>query len=214
MRGLIGIACSMVWGILSFASGLSLVPSTSIPDPGREITLQVVGAPVGAQFRWDFNGDGRPDATTNQPWTSWTVPAGHWEVVVDVMQAGKSLARLSTSVVADARLGAVRSVRWVGGVAEVTIVVRAKQYLVALGLAEDIPPGWGVGAVEGPDLSMSQGGVLYALWSMVLDPGSEVYLRYCLYPPTPGAAGRLSGVVSAYWGGRRVEARVAGAVSF
>lgn len=214
MRRLLAAACAISLGVLCFASNMGVVPSTSVPTPGAEITLQVTGAPTGAQFSWDFNGDGRSDATTTQPWAKWTVPAGYWEVAVDVLQGGKSVARLSIAVVADANLSAVRSVRWTGGVAEVTVVLRAKQFVVAPGLSETIPPGWVVGTVEGADLSTSQGGILYALWSTVLDPGTEVSLRYRLHPPAPGMAARLSGMVSAYKDGQRVEARVAGTASF
>ena len=117
-------------------------------------------------------------------------------------------------MVADARLGAIRSVQWVGGVAEVTVIVRAKQSVVAPGLAEAIPLGWVVGTVEGADLAVSQGDFLYALWSTTLDPGMEVRLRYRLHPPVPGAAARISGMVSGIRDGQRVEVRVAGTVAF
>ncbi len=206
--------CAISWGVLCFASSMGLVPSTHLPNPGAEITLQVTGAPTGAQFSWDFNGDRRSDATTREPRATWTVPAGYWEVAVDVLQGGKTVARLTTAVVADARLGAVRSVQWSGGVAEVTVTVRAKQVVVAPGIEEAIPSGWVVGTVEGPDLFVSQGGVLFALWSTILDPGWEVRLVYRLHPPTAGATARLSGTVSGYKDGQRVEARVAGTVAF
>ncbi|MFH1609130.1 MAG: hypothetical protein ABID40_00675 [Candidatus Bipolaricaulota bacterium] len=214
MRRFLAVACTISLGVLCFASNMGLVPSTHLPNPGTEITLQVTGAPTGAQFSWDFNGDGRSDATTTQPWAKWTVPAGYWEVAVDVLQGGKSVARLSTAVVADAHLGAIRSVQWVGGVAEVTVVVRAKQFVVAPGLSETIPPGWVVEVVDDGGAFFQRGNALDALWPTLLDPGMEVRLVYRLYPPTAGAAARLSGMVSGYKDGQRVEARVAGTVTF
>jgi hypothetical protein len=210
------LACfaAVQMGVLGFASTMGLVPSTHLPDPGREVTFQVTGAPTGVQFRWDFTSDGRWDATTVQPWANWVVPAGAWEVMVEVLQGGRTIAQLTTAVAADGRLGAIRSVQWVGGVAEVTVVVRAKQPVVAPGVEETIPVGWVVGTVEGPDLSVSQGGVLYALWATILDPGMEVSLRYRLHPPAPGMAARLVGTVSGRHNGQRIEARVAGTVAF
>lgn len=200
--------------MLAFAANMELVPSTPIPKPGGEITLQVTGAPGGAQFSWDFDGDGRPDVSTTQPTARWTVPAGYWEVTVDVRQGGRSVGRVSAAVVAHADVGAVRSVQWIAGVAEVTVIVRAKQTVAAPGLAETIPPGWVLGTVEGPDLFTAHGGTLYVLWSTILDPGAEVRLRYRLHPPAPGMAARLLGTVSGYQDGDRVEARVAGRVTF
>jgi hypothetical protein len=214
MMRLLACFAAVQMSVLCLASTMGLVPSTHLPDPGREVTFQVTGAPSGAQFKWDFTSDGRWDATTVQPWAKWVVPAGAWEVAVEVLQGGRTVARLATVVVADARLGAIRSVQWVGGVAEVTVGVRAKQPVVAPGLEETIPLGWVVGTVEGPDLSVSQGGVLYALWATALDPGMEVHLRYRLHPPAPGMATRLSGTVSGRHDGQRVEARVAGTVAF
>lgn len=214
MRRLLIAACAISLGVLCFASNMGLVPSTHLPNPGAEVTLQVTGAPPGAQFSWDFNGDGRSDATTREPWAKWTVPAGYWEVAVDILQSGKSVARLSIAVVADAHLGAIRSVQWVGGGAEVTVIVRAKQFVVAPGLSETIPPGWVVEVVDDGGAVWQRKEALEAIWATVLDPGWEVRLVYRLYPPTAGATARLSGTVSGYQDGQRVEARVAGTVAF
>jgi len=214
MRKLLMAVCAISFGVLCFAGNMGLVPSTHLPDPGAEITLQVTGAPTGTQFSWDFTGDGRSDATTTQPWAKWTVPAGYWGVAVDVLQSGKSVARLSIAVVADARLGAIRSVQWVGGVAEVTVAVRAKQFIVAPGLSETIPPGWVVEVVDDGGAFFQRGNALEVLWPTLLDPGMEVRLVYRLYPPTAGATARLSGTVSGYKDGQRAEVRVAGTVTF
>ncbi|GAB4312444.1 MAG: hypothetical protein Kow0097_14010 [Candidatus Bipolaricaulota bacterium] len=218
MRLVTATACSMVFGFLALASGLGLIPSTAIPLPGAEITLQVAGAPAGAQFKWDFNGDGRPDATTSQPWASWIVPAGPWEVVVDVVHGGQPLARLSTMVVADARGGAIREVRWTQSAVEVTVTFLARTRIMAPGLTVDVPPGWVVTARD-PSTVNEQGQLeILPSSAMELYPGQELTVSYVLYPPSSGARARLMGWVTGFVGmeGRveRVTIPVAGPVSF
>lgn len=215
MRNVAAVVCAMlVVGGVAWGQGVALVATNAIPNPGTEITFQVLGAPAGAQFRWDFNGDGRPDATTNQPWASWTVPAGYWEVAVEVIQGGKVASRVTASVVADVRVGAYRSARWNGGVLEVTVTVRAKQFLVAPAVVETVPPGWAATVIDDGGAVYRRGDVLEVLWSTSLDPGMELRFVYALYPPAGGMSVRLSGTASGYTQGRRVEARVAGALIF
>lgn len=204
----------MVVGFAALGQGIALVPSTPIPNPGAEVNFQVTGAPAGAQFKWDFNGDGRPDTTTNQPWTSWTVPAGYWEIAVEVVQGGRTLSRLAVAVLADARLGAVRVARWNGNVLEVTVTLYAKQFLVAPALSETVPPGWVAAVINDGGAVYRRGDVLEVLWSTYLDPGMSVQVVYALYPPAVRSAVRLSGTASAYQAGRRVEVRVAGGLVF
>lgn len=196
------------------ASGVSLIPSTYMPNPGAEVTFHALGAPTGAQFSWDFDGDGRPELTTHQPQAKWAVPPGYWEVALEVIQGGKVLARARTAVVADARLGAVRSAHWVSGALEVTVVVRAKTTLIVPGLQETIPPGWVAVVVDDGGAIFRIGDLLEALWPTILDPGWEVKLVYRLHPPSPGAAPKLSGKASGYVGGARVEVLIAGPLTF
>lgn len=214
MRTGAAIACAMGVGFLASGQGIALVSTTAIPDPGSEVTFQVVGAPAGAQFRWDFNGDGRPDTTTNQPRASWTAPAGYWEVTVEVIHGGKTTSRLTAALVADPRIGAFRVARWSGGVLEVTVTVRAKQALVAPAVVETIPPGWVATVLDDGGAIWRRGDALEVLWSTSLDPGMELRFVYALHPPAGGTAVRLSGTASGYQGGRRVEARLAGVVTF
>ncbi|HEU68608.1 MAG TPA: hypothetical protein ENN53_05275 [Candidatus Acetothermia bacterium] len=218
MRLVTTTACVVMFGLLSLAGGLSLIPSTSIPLPGAEITLQVTGAPAGVQFKWDFDGDGRPDATTGQPWASWTVPAGPWEVAVDLVQAGQPLARVSTLVVADERAGATREVHWTPSGVEVTITILARTRIMAPGLTVDVPPGWVVTSLD--PSTMNEQGQLEILPSsaMELYPGQELTVSYVMYPPSSGARARSMAWVTGYVGvaGRveRVAIPVAGPVSF
>ncbi len=214
MRAVGAAVCVVCVGFFAWAQAIALVATDAIPNPGAEVTFQVVGAPAGAQFRWDFNGDGRADATTNQPWASWTVPAGYWELAVEIVQGGKVASRVTAAVVADARVGAFRSARWNGGVLEVTVIVRAKRPLVAPALVETVPPGWAAAVVEDGGAVYRRGEALEVLWSTTLSPGMELRFVYALYPPASGAPVRLSGSVSGYQGGQRVEARVAGVVTF
>lgn len=220
-RGFIAVACLVVGGLAASASGLSLVASTAIPHPGTEITFQVTGAPAGAEFRWDLNGDGRPDAMGNQPWATWTVPAGYWEVTVDVVHAGNSLARLSTAVVADSRLAAVREVRWTQAQIEVTVTIQARARIFGPGLVVDVPPGWGASAL-GSDRSVSttneQGQLEFLISEAVeLYPGEQVTTRYLLIPPSPNAVVKLkswaTGLCRTDSGMQRLVIPVAGPMS-
>lgn len=201
-RGCVAVLYLVVAGLAASASGLSLVASTAIPHPGTEITVQVVGAPAGAQFKWDFNGDGRPDTTTNQPWATWTVPGGYWEVTVDVVHGGKSLARLSTVVVADARLAAVQDVRWTQTQVEVTVTLRARARVLGPGVVVDVPPGWGAAALgqERAFSGTNERGQLEILVATVgeMYPGEEVTVRYILYPASPAAGTRLKSWATGY----------------
>lgn len=199
----------------AFAAGPALVSTTAVPRPGEEVGFQVLGAPVGAQFRWDFNGDGRPDLTTNAPTATWVVPAGYWEVGVEVVLGGKTVSRILGAVVAHPQLGAFRTARWNGNVLEVTVVLQAKGFLVAPGIVEAVPPGWAaVVHDEGGGFAPRRGDAVEILWSTYLDPGKSVRAVYALYPPSAGAPVRFSGTASAYSGGRRVEARIAGVVTY
>lgn len=217
MRTVLVTACLMI-GFLSVGQGLALIPSTAIPEPGSEVSFQVSGAPAGAQFKWDFNGDGHPDATTNQPWANWTVPAGAWNVTVDVIQGGRSLSQLGVRVVADSRLGAIGEVRWTGGVAEVTVIIRARTEIFGPGLTVDVPPGWTATSLD--PARMNEQGQLEILASSatILYPGQELILQYVLYPPSAGARARLAcsvtGIVTVGDHKERVSVPVAGPLTF
>lgn len=215
VRTALVIAGVVLSGFLAAGQGMALVPSTPIPNPGSEVSFQVTGAPPGAHFRWDFTGDGRPDATTNQPVASRIFPAGYWEIAVEVVHSGKTLSRLAVAVMVDARLGAFRVARWNGDVLEVTVTLFAKQFIVAPGLVENVPPGWVVRVLdEGGGIAPRRGDRLEVLWSTYLDPGMSVQVVYALYPPSARSAVRLSGTASAYQDGRRIETPVAGGVVF
>ncbi|MCX7750545.1 MAG: hypothetical protein N2320_03185 [Candidatus Bipolaricaulota bacterium] len=215
MRSVLVALGLLACGCFTFAQGPALVSSTAIPNPGEEVAFQVVGAPAGAQFRWDFNGDGRPDLTTNVPTATWKAPAGYWEVAVEVVQGGKVVSKIVGAVTAHPQLGAFRTARWNGGVLEVTVVLQAKVPLVAPGIVETVPPGWVVSVLdEGGGYAPRRGDGLEVLWSTSLEPGKSVRVVYALYPPAAGAAIRFSGTASAYSGGRRVEARIAGVVTY
>lgn len=215
MRSILLAACLVAGGALAHASGLSLVFSSPFPNPGDEITLQVVGAPTGAQFRWDFTGDGRPELTTNQPWASWAFPAGYWEIGVEVVQGGKVMAQALGAIAANAALGAFRTARWTGSVLEVTVTLQAKQPLVAPGMVERVPPGWVATVLdEGGGYAPRRGDAVEVLWSTYLNPGTSVRFVYALYPPTAGDGVRLAGTASAYSQGQRVEIQIGGVVTY
>ncbi len=202
-------------GALTFtgwAQGIALEASTFAPDPGGAVVFQVIGAPTGAQFRWDFNGDGRWDLTTEGPLAQWTVPAGAWETVVEAVQGGRVVGQARAVVVADARLAAVRFVRSLEDVLEVTITLKAKTRVVAPGIEEVIPAGWIAVVVDDGSSLYKVGETLQAVWPTILDPGWEVKLVYQLHPTAGGAFPHLQGLASGYILGERFEVKIAGPV--
>ncbi len=214
MRNLLGVVGALAACWAGLAQGLVLEVSTYTPNPGAAMGFQVRGAPAGAQFRWDFDGDGKADLTTAHPTAQWTVPQGAWETVVEAVESGRVVGSARALIVADANLGASRTVRLVGGTVEVTISVRAKTTVIAPGIEESIPPGWVLVVLDDGGALYKIGETLQAIWPTILDPGWEAKLVYRLHPPAAGATARLSGKASGYVAGARVEVRIAGAVGF
>ncbi|MBC7098675.1 hypothetical protein H5T52_06100 [Candidatus Bipolaricaulota bacterium] len=198
---------------LGLAGGIELVPSTFTPTPGEELTLRVMGAPSGAEFYWDFGGDGTVDFTGNAPELTYTTRAGYQEVVLQVVVGGAPVGSARLAITSHEQLGAYRLVQGTDPV-EVTLVIRAKGHLFAPGLEESVPPGWILELVdEGGAFTKREDGRLQAVWPYELWTGNEVRLRYLLYPPASGAVARLQGTASAYAaGGGRIEIRIGGRV--
>jgi hypothetical protein len=72
------------FGLGAFCANLTLESSTFIPDPGASVTLFVRGASSGASFRWDLDGDGTYELTTQEPQVTFTLPQGMRVVRVEV----------------------------------------------------------------------------------------------------------------------------------
>jgi acylphosphatase len=190
------------------AAGITLECSNLIPDPETTVILWVKGAPQGASFRWDLDGDGRFETTTSEPEIRFVVGSGSRTVTVEVTSAGKSLGQASLTIVADPRLGAIRTITKEDGSFLVTLMIQAKMPLIAPGIAEDIPQGAVVEVVAEGGAFWRKAEKLEAVWPLILDPGSVLAFSYRVYSTAEKL--RLSGVVSGYVGGQRVEIPIAG----
>jgi hypothetical protein len=190
------------------AAGITLECSNLIPDPETTVILWVKGAPQGASFRWDLDGDGRFESTTSEPEIRFVVGSGSRTVTVEVTSAGKSLGQASLTIVADPRLGAIRTITKEDGSFLVTLMIQAKMPLIAPGIAEDIPQGAVVEVVAEGGAFWRKAEKLEAVWPLILDPGSVLAFSYRVYSTAEKL--RLSGVVSGYVGGQRVEIPIAG----
>lgn len=96
------------------------------------------------------------------------------------------MSRIVGAVTAHPQLGAFRTVRWNGNVLEVTVVLQAKQPLVAPGVVETVPPGWVASVLDDGGGYAPGGDAVEILWSTHLDPGRSVRVVYALYPRRPG----------------------------
>jgi len=190
------------------AAGIVLECSNLIPDPETTVILWVKGAPQGASFRWDLDGDGRFESTTSEPEIRFVVGSGSRTVTVEVTSAGKSLGQASLTIVADPRLGAIRTITKEDGSFLVTLMIQAKMPLIAPGIAEDIPQGAVAEVVAEGGAFWRKAEKLEAVWPLILDPGSVLAFSYRVYSTAEKL--RLSGVVSGYVGGQRVEIPIAG----
>lgn len=190
------------------AAGITLECSNLIPDPESTVILWVKDAPVGASFRWDLDSDGVFESITSEPQISFVAKSGAQAVTVEVVSAGKSLARASLVIAADSRFGAIRTITKEDGSFLVTIMIQAKLPFIAPGISEDIPAGVVVEVVAEGGAFWRRADRLEAVWPLILDPGSVLAFSYRVY--STGEKLRFSGVVSGYVGGQRVEIPIAG----
>jgi hypothetical protein len=105
-------------------------------------------------------------------------------------------------------LGAIRTITKEDGSFLVTLMIQAKMPLIAPGIAEDIPQGAVVEVVAEGGAFWRKAEKLEAVWPLILDPGSVLAFSYRVYSTAEKL--RLSGVVSGYVGGQRVEIPIAG----
>ncbi|MCS7240093.1 MAG: hypothetical protein NZ651_02460 [Candidatus Bipolaricaulota bacterium] len=200
---------SVCVGVSLYAASITLESSTFTPDPGNTVSLFVRGAPLGASFLWDLDGDGSYERTTQEPQTTFVMAEGVRPVRVEVVSGGKSLTQFKVIFVADKRLGATRTVVLEGTSYLVTICVAPKTTVIAPGIIEEIPSGFGVEVVANDGAFWRRAERLEAVWPLILDPGQTVSFSYRLYP-LAGVSFQFSGLVSAYAAGKRVEIPIAG----
>lgn len=201
-------AMSLVLVVGYLAFGATLQCSDFAPRPGDVVTLTVVGAPSGATFRWDLDGDGRFEATSAEPHASFVAPAGLRLVQVEVV-AGQGTEILAAAVVGHPYLGAVRTILVEDATLLVQITVESKVPVIAPGLEEEIPRDWALEVVAEGGAFWRRAERLEVLWPLILEPGTTISFSYRLHPPA-GVAVRLSGLVSGYVEGKRAVAPVAG----
>lgn len=206
--------------VLSFAvlgalsgGAATLQVSTFTPNPGEMVNLWVSGAPLGAQFLWDLNGDGVADRSTETPRIQWAVPQGPHRVGVVVQHEGKTVASVEALIVADPYIGCWQIAKRVGDFWEVTVIFRAKARFTAPGLEIQVPEGWGVEVLDPGNLTYKVKGGIHGFWAVELHPGDELKFRYRLYPVSPGLSFVFTGTASGVIEGRYYTVPIAGIVS-
>lgn len=197
-----------IFGWSVWATGITLECSNLIPDPGNSVVLFARGAPPGASFRWDLDGDGVFEHTTGEPKASFIARQGSRVVRVEVVSAGKTLGQVALIVTADSRLGAIRSIVREDNSFLVTIQVRAKLPVIAPGLAEEIPAGSALEVVADGGAFWRRAEKLEVVWPLILDPQTIVAFSYRLYPVAQDF--RVFGLVSGYVAGSRAEIQISG----
>ncbi len=211
-RSVLGIL-GLVLGVAS-AWGMDLLVTDFIPSPGDTIAIWVAGAPDGAEFHWDLDGDGTPEKVTSESRIEWAVPEGAHQVVVSVVLGGKTIATFRAMVVCDSRFGAFQTVMLERGQFIVTVVFRAKTVLRAPGLSLKTPVGWGTEMIDPGSFVYRLKGGIEGLWSLELYPGDELTITYRLLPLAKGMAFTFSGTASAFVEGEGyVELPVAGLIN-
>ncbi len=214
MRGRLAVLFAIVAtaGAVALGGGIRLVPSDYAPLPGARITLTVVGAPAGAEFDWDLNGDGVVDKTTSSPSLSYSPREGYQFIVVQVRSGGRAVGSAKLAISSSPDLGAFRTItRRETGALEVTITLKARVLLFAPGIEESIPAGWAAEIVDAGGAVYVLGSLLQAVWPVELMPGGEVSLKYLLHPAA-GEQATLSGAASAYGPAGRLEVKIGGEV--
>lgn len=200
------ILVSVLVGCLGL--GATLHCSTFTPKPDETVTIAVRGAPPGASFRWDLDGDGRFETSSLEPYVTLRVSSGPRLIRVEVVSAGRA-ELLAAMVVADPHLGAVRTIVPEGVTFLVQVAVQSKVPVIAPGFVEEIPKGFAFEVVAEGGAFWRRAEKLEVLWPLILEPGAPLVFTYRLHPPA-GATFQLSGVVSGYVEGRRVEVPIAG----
>lgn len=205
----LGVLAFTSWGL---ATQVTLVATDPAPLPGTQVGLTVSGVPAGAQFYWDFGGDGTVDRITDTPSIPYLVRAGYQEVAVQVHLGDRRVSSAWIALSADPSLGVFRTLfpSATGGY-EVAVVLRTRVHLYAPAIEEFIPAGWSVEVIDAAGAVFMVGESLQAVWALKLWPEDEVTFRYVLYPGAGGTA-RLSGSASGYGPDGRIEVQIGGAV--
>ncbi len=208
LLGLVLLGATPIWG-----QTVTLQVSTFTPDPGETVQLWISGAPVGAEFLWDLNGDGIADSTTEIPRLQWAVPQGAHKVRVVVKHEGKVIAAIEALIVADPYIACWQTIIPSGNTWEVKVTFRAKANLSAPGLEIEVPEGWGVEVSDPGNLTYKIKGGIHGFWAIELYPGDELGFRYRLYPVSPGLSFVFSGKASGVVAGRYYTVPIAGVVA-
>lgn len=209
MRITSAFVLSLVFCLGLLGTEITLESASFTPDPGTAVTIVVHGAPAGATFRWDLDGDGIYERTSGEPQALLTAATGLRVVRVEVIQGNTVLKRIVAGIVADPTLGATRTLVPEDGALLVTITVVAKVPVIAPGFVEDVPTGFALDVVAEGGAFWRKVEKLEAVWPVILDPGQTLSFTYRLYP-LAGVDFQFSGMVSAYFQGKRVEIPIAG----
>lgn len=198
------------WGSLG---AISLEATDFAPDPGEVVALRCQGAPPGAEFAWDLDGDGAFESVTSSPRVELEMGEGPRSVALEVRSAGRRLARIEALLMGDPFLSAVRTVVDSGDRVEVTLRITAKTELLAPGFVEVVPEGWGVEVYDPGGAEYKIKGAIEALWTLKLLPGDTLTFEYGLIPLWGGGSLELKGEASAIKDDRYYRAPIVGITS-
>lgn len=203
-------------GLIAFGQvTIDFDPTTYNPAAREKVTFSLCqGCAVGGtRYEWDFDGDGKVDVTTANPFVDHAYAApGYMKVTLKAVgPAGRVMARRKGLLVGKTSLIGIRYVeRQSDGSIIVTITIIPSGNLVGVGVEELIPIGWQVGSSQGGDVPIKRmGRKLQVLW-LQLTSGNTVSFSYQLYPTQGNGVPAFSGTVSGYEDGKRVTSEICG----
>ena len=219
---LVLIALLGVWGPGSGA--LSQQPGASVPvadftvapenpDINTEVVLDagLSRASSGqiAQYEWDLDGDGEFEVLTEEPQIVHLFDeSGTYTLILRVTDGqGRQAMAAKTLTVRSAPVRVRRAIVTplepnrvpAGSAFQVTITITALQTINGLGLDEDLPQGWRVGAVDSGGAAFKSAEVQW-LWFRTLTPGQTVRVVYNVTVPRGTAPNtyEVRGIVSSF----------------
>ncbi len=208
------------FGLLLLAVGFAVFggePGFTVSDynpaVGATVQFSVSYPTSGAQYAWDFDGNGTYEMTTTQPTLehAFTTP-GVVQVSLRVTDVGGRVTAWRRGLlVGESSLYAVRAVsKAADGTILVDVTLYARSEIRAPGLEERIPQGWQIEIVNaGNAVTKRVGNDLQVLSLNPIAAGDTWTFTYRLHPPYGAGSPTFSGTVSGY-GDKRVTATVCG----
>ncbi len=194
-------------------------PSSYNPAAAEIVNFEVCESCLGgsgAQYEWDFDGDGVAETEATEPVVTHAFPAaGYYEVTLTVRDGGgRTSRRRKGIVVGELPAFAVREIMpQSDGTLLVLVNVRVTSSCSAIGFQETMPRGWQLevvdagGAFAHPNPANR---TLEVVWGSQFDQGDTISFTYRLYPGYASTLQGLSGELSGYTEDGRFLGRIGG----